>query len=43
MKTKCTEHIIREAVEVEYHPNNMYREDFFLSKLWKSLLQTMKE
>jgi hypothetical protein len=38
------EFIIKEAMEIELHSDNMNREEgFFLSKLWKPLLQTLKE
>jgi hypothetical protein len=36
--------IIREAIEIELHLNNMKREDgFYLSKSWKSLTFNRKE
>jgi hypothetical protein len=35
--------IIREAIEIKLHPDNMIREGFSLSKGWKPLLQTLKE
>jgi hypothetical protein len=41
MKTRPIKHIIREATEIEFHPDNMNREEgFSLSKAWKPLLQT---
>jgi hypothetical protein len=44
MKTGCMECIIREAIEMKLHPNNMNRkEGFFLSKAWKPLLQILKK
>jgi hypothetical protein len=36
--------IIREAIDIKFHLDNMNREEgFSLSKSWKSLLQTLKE
>jgi hypothetical protein len=32
--------IVREAAEIELHPDNMVRESFSLSKSWKPLFQT---
>jgi len=44
MRSGCMEHIIREAIEIELHPDNMNREEgFSLIKSWKPLLQTVKE
>jgi hypothetical protein len=43
MRSRCTEHIIRELIEIELHPSNMNKEVFSLSKAWKLLLQRMKE
>jgi hypothetical protein len=31
------------SIETEFHPNNMKREGFSLSKSWKPLIQTLKE
>jgi hypothetical protein len=36
--------IIREAIEIELHPNNMNREDGFChSKTWKPLICSLKK
>jgi len=36
--------VIRGAIEIEMHPNNMNRDGGFnLSKLWKPLIQKLKE
>jgi hypothetical protein len=44
MKIGHMECIIREAIEIELFHNNMNREEgFYLSMLWKPLLQTLKE
>jgi hypothetical protein len=35
MKTRCMKHIVREAIVVELHPNNMNRTEYLsLSKSW---------
>jgi hypothetical protein len=42
-KLRCIDQIIREAVEIELHPNKMNREDgFCLSRSWNLSLMTRK-
>jgi hypothetical protein len=43
-KTRYTDHIVREATEIELHSNNMNREvGFCLSKSWKPLICSLKK
>jgi hypothetical protein len=38
------DHILREAIEIELHPNSINREDgFYLSRSWKSLICDLRE
>jgi hypothetical protein len=43
-KLRCMDRIIREAIEIKLHPNNMNREDgFSLSRSWKPLINNLRE
>jgi hypothetical protein len=43
-KTQYMDCIVREAMEIELHPNNMDREMVFcLNKLWKPLICSLKK
>jgi hypothetical protein len=43
-KTQCMDRIVREAIEIELHHNNMKREvGSCLSKSWKPLIYSLKK
>jgi hypothetical protein len=43
-KPGCMEHIIREAIQIELHSDNVKREEgFSLSKSWKPLIQALND
>jgi hypothetical protein len=43
-KPRDWDRIIREAIEIELHPNNMNKDDgFCLSKSWKPLIYSLKD
>jgi hypothetical protein len=42
-KTRCMDRVVREAIEIEFHPYNINREGgFCLSKSWKPLIGSLK-
>jgi hypothetical protein len=44
MHLRLLDRIIRKAIEIELHPNNINREDgFSLSRLWKPLILDQKQ